>query len=103
MDYKLLITNEAKCDIDEIISYIVNELKNPIAAENLLTKIELSFDTISSNPLAFPLCSDKRLRDGGYRKITVKNYIVFYRVDDINHIVYIMRVIYGRRNYIEII
>lgn len=78
MDYKLLITNEAKCDIDEIISYIVNELKNPIAAENLLTKIELSFDTISSNPLAFPLCSDKRLRDGGYRKISVKNYIVFY-------------------------
>ena len=40
MDYKLLITNEAKHDIDEIISYIVNELKNPIAAENLLTKFD---------------------------------------------------------------
>lgn len=103
MEYKLRITNDAKCDIDDIISYIANELKNPIAADNLLTEIELSFDTISYNPFAFPLCNDKRLRDGGYRKINVKNYIVFYRVDELNSIVYIMRVIYGRRNYTEII
>ncbi len=103
MEYKLRITNDAKCDIEDIISYIVNELKNPIAADNLLTEIESNFDTISYNPLAFPLCNDKRLRDCGYRKITVKNYIVFYRVDEINPTVYIMRVIYGRRNYTEII
>lgn len=103
MEYKLRITNDAKCDIEDIISYIANELKNPIAADNLLTEIELSFDTISYNPFAFPLCNDKRLHDGGYRKINVKNYIVFYRVDELNSIVYIMRVIYGRRNYTEII
>ena len=50
----------------EIVSYIVNELKNPIAAKNLLTKIESSFETISYNPLAFALCKDKHLHDGGY-------------------------------------
>ena len=87
----------------EIVSYIVNELKNPIAAKNLLTKIESSFETISYNPLAFALCKDKHLHDGGYRKITVDNYIIFYRVDNECNTVYIMRVIYGRRNYINLI
>ena len=42
MEYKLLITKEAENDIDEIVAYIVNVLKNPIAAENILTKIECS-------------------------------------------------------------
>ena len=103
MSYKLLITSDANNDIDEIISYIVNELKNPIAARNLLSEIESGFETISFNPHAFPLCSDKRLRDSGYRKITVKNYIVFYRTDDKTNAIYIMRVIYGRRDYINLI
>ncbi len=103
MSYKLLITNDANNDIDDIISYIINELKNPIAAENLLSKIELNFGIILANPFSFPLCKDKRLYDNGYRKITVKNYIIFYRVDKEDNIVYIMRVIYGRRNYINLI
>lgn len=72
MTYKLLITQDANNDIDEIISYIVNELKNPIAARNLLSEIESGFEMISFNPHAFPLCNDKRLRNSGYRKITVK-------------------------------
>lgn len=103
MSYRLLITNDANNDIDDIVSYIVNVLKNPIAAKNLLTKIESSFDIISTNPFAFPLCNDKRLHDDGYRKITVKNYIVFYKVDEADDTVYIMRVIYGRRDYIKLI
>ena len=103
MEYKLLITKEAENDIDEIVAYIVNVLKNPIAAENLLTKIESCFDTIKFNPHAFPLCTDKRLRESGYRKITVNNYIVFYRIYDDQDTVYIMRVIYGRREYINLI
>ena len=55
MTYKLLITQDANNDIDEIVSYIVNELKNPVAARNLLSEIESGFETISFNPHAFPL------------------------------------------------
>ena len=40
MTYKLLITQDANNDIDEIVSYIVNKLKNPVAARNLLSEIE---------------------------------------------------------------
>ncbi len=101
MACKLFIADEAKNDIDSIVSHIVNVLKNPTAAKNLLTQIESVIDAISLNPLAFPLCLDKRLKAKGYRKVSVKNYIVFYRVNAEKNTVYILRVIYGRRNYIN--
>ena len=103
MAYKLLITKEANNDINEIIGYIVNILKNPIAAGNLLDDIEKSYTVISDNPSAFSLCNDSRLRNDGYRKIIVKNYIVFYKVNEEQKTVYIMRVIYGRRDYSKIV
>ena len=37
--YNLKITKEATEDIDKIIAYITNVLKNPISADNLLTNI----------------------------------------------------------------
>lgn len=103
MEYKLLITKDAENDINEIISYIVNELKNPIAAGNVLSETEKSYKVLIAAPAAFPLCIDRRLRSGGYRKIPVKNYIIFFRVDEDRKTVYIMRVIYGRREYIKLI
>ena len=35
MEYKLLITKEAENDIDEIVAYIVNVLKNPIEIQHI--------------------------------------------------------------------
>lgn len=99
MSYKLFITQDAYKDIDEIISYIVNVLKNPIAADNFLSEIEDNFNAVADNPEMYAYCTDKKLRNDGYRKFMVKNYIVFYRADKEENIVYIMRVIYGRRDY----
>jgi len=103
MAYKLIITDEANDDIDEIIGYISNVLKNPAAAGSLLSEIEKSYDTISHSPESFPYCKDKYLRTKGYRKIIVKNYTIFYRVAPDANIVYIMRVIYSKRDYANII
>ena len=103
MAYKVLVTAEADSDIDEVIGYIVNSLKNPIAAKNLLSEIESSYDILMESPEAFACCEDGYLRELGYRKIPVKNYIIFYRVDHAEKTVYIMRVIYGRRDYANLI
>jgi plasmid stabilization system protein ParE len=102
MDYKIIVTQEAHDDIDEIIGYITNVLRNPIAAGNLLTEIEDSYKIIEQAPEAFAYCNDKRLRKNGYRKIVVKSYIIFYRVDYEASTVNVMRVIYGRRAYIDL-
>ena len=51
----------------------------------------------------YPFCNDIGLKQNGYRKIPVKNYIIFYKQDVEHDIVYIMRVIYGRRDYTKLI
>lgn len=103
MAYEIKITEDAAEDLDEIVGYITNVLKNPIAANNFLTEIEENYSVLSSAPESFAYCNDQRLRMLGYRKIPVKNYIVFYKTDNDAKIVYIMRIIYGRREYTKLI
>ena len=73
MACRLLIAEDAEDDIDGIIGYMM-----------------------------YPLCEDVFLSSKGYRKAVVDNYIVLYRLygDDA---AIISRVLYGRRNYAEII
>ena len=40
-----------------------------------------------------------QIRNKGYRKLIVDNYIVFYLIEEENHQVIIMRVLYGRQKY----
>lgn len=36
-----------------------------------------------------------------YRKLLIKNYVAIYRIDYKNKLVYIARVVYGGRNYLN--
>lgn len=40
MEYRLIIAESFQQDLDSVLSYISVKLKNPIAAQNLLIKIE---------------------------------------------------------------
>ena len=101
--YKLRVMNSAVEDIRSNARYISAVLSNAVAARNLITEIEKAFERIVRNPYMYELYGDKRLADKGYRKVTVKNYMIFYIVDEENKIVNIMRVIYGRRDHSNLI
>ena len=103
MSYKLIITNPAKNDLSEIANYIASELAASQAAISFLDKVSDCYDNISRNPLMFPLCDNERLMNKKYRKAIINNYLMFYRVDENNKTVYIMRFVYGGRNYFDII
>jgi len=103
MDYKIYITKDAHNDLNDITTYIKNKLCNPTAALDFLSEIEKNYEMITKNPLMFALCIDSRLKNEGYRKIIVKNYIVFYKINENEKAIYIMRVIYGRRDYCKLI
>ncbi len=51
MAYKLIVTAHAEADVDEHIGYIVEELRNPKAASDLLDAIEKHYDQLEANPL----------------------------------------------------
>ena len=101
--YKLKITPKAFDDLDEIYDYITNKLFNAKAAENLLDEIENSIMRLRDFPLSCGLVNDENLKKKGYRKLIVANYIAFFIVDEKGKQVVIMRVLYGRRQYEELI
>ncbi len=101
--YLLKITPVARDDLDKIYNYIIKDLYSVMAAENLLNKIENSFMRLKDFPFSCNFVNNKILKEKGYRKLIVDNYIGFYIVDEIKGDVIIMRVLYGRQKYQDII
>ena len=97
------MTEASKWYFDTSIKYIFEELFNLDAAENLMNKIEKSMMRLGEFPLSCSLVEDNVLKSKGYRKLIVDNYIAFYIVDDKEERVVIMRVLYSRQKYQDIV
>ena len=103
MAYKLEVTPEAEQDTDKIVKYMVEKLINHSAATRFLDDVNESYQRIEKNPHMYCLCQDPRLQDMGYRKVVIKNYLILYRIDEISNTVYVVRIVYGGRNYTEMV
>lgn len=86
-------------DFERIILYIKYELKNVIAANNLLNKVEKEINHRLENPLGYEKYKTKA--GNIYYRIYIKNYIIFYTVSDNTMVV--RRMIYKKRNLEELL
>ena len=57
--------------------------------------------TLEFSPQKFAIIDDDAIKDLNIRKLIIKNYIVFYRVNENKNIVNIERILYGASNWIE--
>ena len=82
MSYRLTISERADEHIDNIISYVVNVLKNPTAATAILSDIDEAYDRLEKMPNAYGYCADLYLAQKGYRKIILSHhdYVIIYRI-----------------------
>ncbi len=96
--YALQITPEAESDIDVAYEYISDHLANHQAAFDLCEAIWDAIEGLSSLPLRFPVWRNEPWKSQGVRSMPVKNYLVFYHVNELLHRVTILRVFYNRRN-----
>lgn len=103
MSYQLHTTKIAERDINDAADYIEFSLKNPIAADHLFDLIEEKTSPLSSNPKIHPLVDDPVLYAWGIRFIVVNNYLAFYKIDESERIVHVVRFLYGKRNWIHIL
>ncbi len=102
-NYRLKFTPRAHKDLAAIYNYIANELYAKEAANKLLEKIETSIMRLKGFPFSCSYVDDGFLRRKGYRKLIVDNYLVFYLVYEEEKQVVIMRVLYGRREYQDLL
>ena len=102
-NYRVKLTPKAREDLDKIYSYFTGELYATEAANSLLEKIEADIMRLSDYPFACSQVDDEFLRSKGYRKLIIDNYIAFYIVNEEEKQVVVMRVLYGRRKYQDIL
>ena len=103
MKYGIEITEAAQRDFENIYTYISDNLCNKKAATSLIDLFDKNIRTLADMPEGYPLANDEYLRNMGIRFISVKNYIIFYTVNIKKQMVYVVRVLYGKRNWIDIL
>ncbi len=96
-------TKKAEEDFDEIISYIAVELANPKAASGFADKLQESIDTTRTFPESGAPLNNEFLQVENVRKKFVGNYVMYYFPDMNAKVIYILRIVYGKRNMDEII
>jgi len=103
MNYSLNITDIAEEDILATVKYITNELKNSVAANNLLDEIERHEKILEDTPGIYPFVHDEYLAEKGLKYVIINNFLLFYTIDEKNKIVNIIRFLYGRRDWKNIL
>ena len=93
--YEIKIFPAAQDDLRDIVDYL-NTL-SPDAAIRYYDLIIEKVGTLTTMPECCPLVKDTQLRLRGYRRLVVKNYIVFYVIS--GKTVEIRRILYARRQY----
>lgn len=100
-EYEVKVTRQALEHMREIVHYISYDLMNPKAADNLLDDLKSSILKLSVLPKKHLLIEEEPWRSEGVRKIIVKNFWVYYWIDDECNKVYVTAVIYNKRDQIK--
>ena len=98
-NYTIKMTPKAVDDLDNIYKYISEGLFAKFSATDILERIEKEIMRLRKFPFSCNYVADEYLRNKGYRKLIIDNYIVFYLIEEENKQVIIMRVLYGKQNY----
>ncbi len=97
------LTKRAESDLDGIVLYITVDLANPQAASDFVDKLQNTIEEARAFLESGSLVHNEFLQIENMRKKLVGNYIVYYLLDIGENIIYILRIVYGKRNLDEIL
>ena len=94
--YKLNILPIAKNDMDNIVYYIANDLKNISAARKLSKKFIECAKSILDFPYGLPAYTFSYKLENEYRCIKINNFLMFYTINEEMKVITIVRVLYKK-------
>ena len=100
MSFDVLQSAPAVFDLDNIIHYIAIRLSNPKAARDLLGEYEDRLTNLRDSPRLYGPARAKKLAGMGFHQFNFGNYIAFYKIDDEEQKVYIVRIFYQKQDYL---
>ena len=99
MKHELKFSPLALQDLDGIWEYITSDLGNPRDADKVVTAIMDTVDKLQEFPGMGAKLSSAVDMESDYRFVVSGHYMAFYRIGE--GTVFIDRILYGRRNYLQ--
>lgn len=97
------LTQKADADLDDIVGYIAVELANPKAASDFLDKLQEVIEEARSFLESGSLVINEFVPNTKIRKKLAGNFIMYYMPDFDEKMIFVLRIVYGRRSMDEIL
>lgn len=101
--YSIQIAEKAVKDMEDVVYYFKQQLFDAEGARNILDAIERGILSLAPMPKRYPVIKDSELAYGGIRRLFVKNYVIFYFVDEDKKNINVVRILYKRRNWDDLL
>lgn len=101
--YRILLTKNAKDDLIEIRNYITYDLLSPDISKKFIYGLRKSISQLYYFPYKFPQIKTKYIDGQSYRYMPYKNFLVFYEIKELEYTIHILRILYKKRNWAEIL
>lgn len=99
-EYSVKITRQAREHLRAIKRHIEEELLAPDAAKNIINELKKSIKSLSKMPGRIKLTDEEPWRSEGIHRMRVKNYYVYFWIDEDNAKVQVTSVIYVAREQV---
>lgn len=100
MAYEVRLTFHAMAQVQEAVSYISKCLLEPEIAQRWADFLEKELASLDTMPARFPLIDEEPWHARGIHRMPVKNFVVYYLINEVEKTVWITAVTYGRRDQI---
>lgn len=100
-DYRIILTPDAIADLTDLRDYIAEVLLVPDTALRYIQTIRREIGGLARMPERHERVDHEPWKSRGLRRITVKNFHVYYRIDETLKTVFVLNVIYARRDQLK--
>jgi toxin ParE1/3/4 len=101
MKYKIKVTPYASEQMRKIVRYISATLQSPENARGWLAQMKREIASLANMPSKIPLTEEEPWHSQGVHKMPVKNFLVYFWVEESAKRVWVTAVVYGGRDQRE--
>lgn len=99
--FEVEFTDECIEELEDIYNYISTNLKEDKAARRLMSKVMEKILNLKDKPEIYMKIGKTDGLKREYHRMVIKNYILLYTIDIEKKKVYIVHIVYKRRNYFK--
>lgn len=103
ISYEIIMTPDSEEDLIELGDYIAKVLLAPQTAINYIREIKKGIKDLKHFPKKYKIIQDEPFYSLKIHRFVVNNFYIYYRIDEEEKIVYILNVIYNKRNQLKVL